>query len=751
MSGTILTGCNGSDSQSADNAPPAFDSNGGARSNDNIARENNNNRAQLKNGDGSTAIDNTGTSSPNIIIPAPITSIGGNSTVQVGVTANPDARLSLTIADADDTFDGIGGIVDSAPLLHAYPEPQRTQILDYLFRPNYGQAAQVLKLEIGGDVNSTVNSEAAYQHTATDTPSVLNGYETWIAQEALKRNPNIKIWGLQWGAPGWIGAICSQPGVDYLVKWVQLMKSQAAVNVDYISAGQNEQHCGSKGPLNDEGTINALRKSLDLQGLTNIKIIGFDGQQRNTVQPLSDQTLKSLYAFGIHYPGGWQRPLTWVAVDNTADQYTQYGVKYWASEDTDFQSIASPPGALTRQYNFRYLQYKTTSIMNWTLIGAAYSNMEYMEHSETSSPPQMALFAEEPWSGHYTIYDPPFWSMAHTTQFTQVGWKYVKSASQHLNSGGNSNGSIVTYRSGAGTTQDWTVVIETIDAKAPQTIKLTLGVDLRNTTYRVFSSNSDTKNYFENVGQFRPVDKTITLTVQPRSIVTISSLINNGGKGTDVTNAPPSAAFPISYNENFDSYAVNDYKVGYFAPLQGAYRVDNCTGGRTGKCLVQAAAPNPIPWSNNVNRDPFALVGNRKWTDQTISADIKLPDSNVSTYGAIGGHGQNSRLKSAYGYGGYKGYELRIIGNGQWELAYYAAAETRTSVATGALGSAATNWHSAKLIFSQNQVSAVVDGAVVVPPRAVATGLTSGMGAILSSPSPIQYDNFAITSTSPAG
>lgn len=226
---------------------------------------------------------------------------------------------------------------------------------------------------------------------------------------------------------------------------------------------------------------------------------------------------------------------------------------------------------------------------------------------------------------------------------------------------------------------------------------------------------------------------------------------NNGGKGTDVTNAPPSAAFPISYDENFDSYAVNDYKVGYFAPLQGAYRVDNCTGGRTGKCLVQAAAPNPIPWSNNVNWDPFALVGNRKWTDQTISADIKLPDSDVSTYGAIGGHGQNSRLKSAYGYGGYKGYELRIIGNGQWELAYYAAAETRTSVATGALGSAATNWHSAKLIFSQDQVSAVVDGAVVVPPRAVATGLTSGMGAILSSPSPIQYDNFAITSTSPAG
>ncbi|CAE6877200.1 hypothetical protein R75465_08680 [Paraburkholderia aspalathi] len=90
---------------------------------------------------------------------------------------------------------------------------------------------------------------------------------------------------------------------------------------------------------------------------------------------------------------------------------------------------------LTRQYNFEYLQQGATSIANWTLIGAAYINMEYMEKSEAghdNSPPQMAFYAEEPWSGHYTIFDAAFWSMAHTTQFTEIGWKYVKSASQRL-------------------------------------------------------------------------------------------------------------------------------------------------------------------------------------------------------------------------------------------------------------------------------------------------------------------------------
>ena len=52
------------------------------------------------------------------------------------------------------TFHGIGGLSGggaTSVLLRDYPEPQRSQILDYLFKPNFGASLQILKMEIGGE------------------------------------------------------------------------------------------------------------------------------------------------------------------------------------------------------------------------------------------------------------------------------------------------------------------------------------------------------------------------------------------------------------------------------------------------------------------------------------------------------------------------------------------------------------------------------------------------------------------------
>src|SRR5215469_17866174 len=59
------------------------------------------------------------------------------------------------------TFDGIGAISGgggNTRLLIDYPEPYRSQILDYLFKPGYGASLQILKVEVGGDTNSTDGS-----------------------------------------------------------------------------------------------------------------------------------------------------------------------------------------------------------------------------------------------------------------------------------------------------------------------------------------------------------------------------------------------------------------------------------------------------------------------------------------------------------------------------------------------------------------------------------------------------------------
>jgi len=103
-------------------------------------------------------------------------------------------------------FDGIGAVSAGASsrLLIDYPEPQRSQILDYLFKPGYGAALQLLKVELGADVNSTDGSEPSHMRAASDHNST-RGYEWWLMSEAHKRNPHIVLEILPWGAPAWVG------------------------------------------------------------------------------------------------------------------------------------------------------------------------------------------------------------------------------------------------------------------------------------------------------------------------------------------------------------------------------------------------------------------------------------------------------------------------------------------------------------------------------------------------------------------
>jgi len=51
----------------------------------------------------------------------------------------------------------------------------------------------------------------------------LIGYEWWLMTEAKKRNPDILLYALSWGVPGWIGNgnFFSQDNIDYHIKWVQ--------------------------------------------------------------------------------------------------------------------------------------------------------------------------------------------------------------------------------------------------------------------------------------------------------------------------------------------------------------------------------------------------------------------------------------------------------------------------------------------------------------------------------------------------
>jgi O-glycosyl hydrolase len=137
--------------------------------------------------------------------------------------------IAVNGSSAGQSFSGIGAISGgggNSRLLIDYPPAQRTAVLDYLFKPGYGADLQILKVEIGGDTNSTDGAESSIEHTRGQI-DCNTGYEWWLMEQAKALNPNIKLYGLSWGAPGWIGGgnFWSTDMIDYLVSWLGCAKS----------------------------------------------------------------------------------------------------------------------------------------------------------------------------------------------------------------------------------------------------------------------------------------------------------------------------------------------------------------------------------------------------------------------------------------------------------------------------------------------------------------------------------------------
>ena len=174
-------------------------------------------------------------------------------------------------------FDGIGALSGgggNSRLLIDYPEPERTQILDYMFKPHYGASLQMLKLEIGGGGFSSDGSEPSVEAVKGHLTCNV-GYEFWLAHQALARNPKIKLYGLQWTAPSWArdpaGKIWSTADVGYLIDWLRCAR-KSGLTISYIG-GWNEHY---RGTADERDWYVNLRKALDAAGFTRTEVVAAD-------------------------------------------------------------------------------------------------------------------------------------------------------------------------------------------------------------------------------------------------------------------------------------------------------------------------------------------------------------------------------------------------------------------------------------------------------------------------------------------
>jgi autotransporter-associated beta strand protein len=617
-------------------------------------------------------------------------------------TASWPAAVATNLLDAAQlgrVFEGIGAVSGgggNARLLIDYPEPQRSQILDFLFKPNFGAALQHLKVEIGGSVDSSSGSEPTHQFTRSDT-NFNRGYEWWIMEQGRARNPSLILDCLAWGAPGWIGNgnYYSQDMCDYIALY--LKGAQSVHGLDFAFTGTH-----------NESTVNTawikqLRATLDTNGLQNIQLVAADSGSDpwgivSSMQ--SDPALAGAIArVGGHYPGTSSSAAAKIC-----------GKPLWASED--WSMTGNWPGAisLAKTLNRNYINGKMTKTEMWCLIDSDYDCMVY--------PGSGLMRANEPWSGYYEV-SPPIWAVAHTTQFAAPGWTYLEGGASALLPAG---GSMVTLLSTNGA--DYSIIVETSDASAAQTIGFRLTNGLSAGPVKVWQTTQATQ--FVQVDQIVPVSGYFTCTFQPGSIYTLTTTAGQS-KGSALP-PPPSAPFPMPFQDDFESYAAGKTPR-YFSDLDGTFETWTRADGK-GQCLRQMLPQVGLEWTGR-NWYPVTLIGHTNWTDYVVSADV-LIETNGGLAFIMGRVGNATRIASEP-----PGYWLGLnSAAGQWEL------HTASSLLASGPANLLTNtWHNLSLAMAGTTLSCYVDG--VLKTNVNDSTYAAGVAGLGCGWHYAQFDNFA--------
>ncbi len=627
--------------------------------------------------------------------------------------AAPAVTTSITVdgTQGGRTFDGIGAISGgggNSRLLANYPAAQQSQILDYLFKPGVGADLQLLKVEIGGDTNSTDGAEPSVEHAA----GVVNcnvGYEFWLMAQAKARNPNIRFYGLAWGAPGWVGStFWTTNTINYLVSWLNCAKADG-FTVSYLG-GWNER--GHNIPWYEQ-----LRSTLNTSGYSAVQIVADDsaGWSAATDAASTPAFNSAVSVFGSHYPCGYLSASTTCTGSATA---TGLGKPLWASENGSLDQNAGAP-ALIRSITRGYLDASMTAYLNWPLIAAVYPTLPFNTVGLMS--------ASQPWSGAYTVGE-SVWATAQVTQFTAPGWTFINSASGYL--GGNrANGSYVSLKSPGG--KDYSTILETTTATAAQTVNVTVAGGLSTGAVHVWSTDLNSGNSFVHSQDINPTNGSYSLTLQPGFIYSVTTTTGQG-KGTATSPAPGTLALP--YSDSYDTDATGS-EAAYQSDMQGAFQVQPCAG-RTGQCVQQMAPVKPVEWQSD--SDAFTLAGDTTWANYTVKSDVNLRQP--GTVELFGRANTQSRPQSHQ-----NAYLFRVSDSGAWSIVRSSTSGTNTTLASGTRAALGTNtWHTLAMTLQGSTISVAIDGVTAgsATDSAYQTGQI-GLGVVGYQTD--QFDNLSVT------
>ena len=236
---------------------------------------------------------------------------------------------------------------------------------------------------------------------------------------------------------------------DWFVSFLDVARKQFGLEVDWISAAQNENGTSR------DWIVKTLRPTLNARGYKKVKLQAPDDCHEHwkifndfEKDPVYNKTVE---AVGYHYVNGrepWQ--IDQVSHQEPTEKAKKSGKTLWASEDWSMSGKSwEGQGSLfvARLINKFYIRDRIVKTELWCPVDSIYEGLPW---SDTG-----VLQADHPWSGHYKVW-PTVWAVAHTTQFAQPGWQYLNGGCGQLDPK-TWKGSYVTLKDPA--TGDWSTIV----------------------------------------------------------------------------------------------------------------------------------------------------------------------------------------------------------------------------------------------------------------------------------------------------
>lgn len=631
--------------------------------------------------------------------------------------------------DEGTVFRGLGTVTgnNSSRLLMDYkvqnPEAY-WEIMNLLFKPDYGAGLSHIKIEFGSDVNSSSGTEPSVMRSADETADVTRGAGFMLAADALSINPDITVDLLRWSEPKWVtDAFAEGTEAGYAARYLWY---KSAIDAAYDTYGIKFTHISpdtneTEKPDPDwivyfaERLENETDERYDYGA---IRIVASDelGLWKLAREMLSNEKLRdAVDILAEHYN-------TW-ADKNAKTLNSEYGKEIWYTEGIASTNIAKlsvtsngsglngTNGALdvcNRIIN-GYYNGKMTMYEYQPAVAAYYSGAKYF--------PKSLLNAQNPWSGYYEA-DCGIWTSAHFTRFMKNGWRYIDSAcygdgkeshaisettNNYLTATDPETGdySILICNDSA-EQRNYTFTLENMaKAGAPITIWETRGPD---------EGQEYDANYFKKIGSYQPAEAdgkyAYSIEVRPYSLVTVTTL--------DVGEADISVYRCKHEDQPLDVHYTDDFEYSpeflssrgnaplYTTDYGGAFEVAEIDGNHVLKQMIDADN-KPTDWHYRGTPNPITSLGDDRWSNYSAEIDFRFADPAEDNYISFGVRYLTAELNTQTAE---NGYGIRIDPNGKWTFL-----KNGKRLEEGTIeGFSPAPWHTVKMTVSENKVGVAADG-----------------------------------------